>query len=218
MTIRAVLFDLDGTLIDSTEAIVDCFFHTFDVLGVERPPRERIVSSISLTLENQFAQLIDHDPDECARIYREKYFRVGPDMTHLHEGAVEILEQCRAAGVRRGFVTSKLRAASELLLDHLGVLDHFEVRVGPEDVTNPKPHPEPLLKALGDLGVAPDEAVYLGDTPLDVRAAHAAGVPCIAITTGYAEECRLQQENPAAICANLMEAAHRLAEIGLATP
>lgn len=217
MTINAALFDLDGTLIDSTEAIVDCFYHTFDVLGVERPARERIVSTISLTLENQFAQMIEHDPDECARIYREKYFRVGPEMTRLHEGAIEILEHCRDSGLRLGFVTSKLRAASELLLDRLDVLHHFEVRIGPEDVTHPKPHPEPLLKALEHLRLEPEDVVYLGDTPLDVRAAHGAGVPCIALTTGYASPEALAAANPAVICANLEQAARWLAGIGVET-
>lgn len=216
MTIRAALFDLDGTLIDSTDAIVDCFFHTFDVLGVQRPPRDRIVSTISLTLENQFAGLIDHDPHECARIYREKYFRVGPAMTHLHPGAVDILELCASAGIRRGFVTSKLRAASELLLDHLGVLHHFEARVGPDDVVHPKPNPEPLYAALAQLGLSPEDVVYLGDTPLDVQAAHAAGVLCIALTTGYATETDLRAAKPAVICANLMEASRWLQEIGTA--
>lgn len=214
MSLKAALFDLDGTLIDSTEAIVDCFYHTFDVLGVPRPERHRIVSTISLTLENQFAGLIDHDPHECARIYREKYFRIGPEMTRLHAGAQAILTQCRAACIRTGFVTSKLRAAAELLLDRLEVLDHFEARVGPEDVLNPKPHPEPILKALAQLGVAPDEAVYFGDTPLDVQAAHAAGVACVALTTGYAPEQQLRAENPAAICANLTQAGHWLAQTG----
>lgn len=216
MTIKAALFDLDGTLIDSTEAIVDCFYHTFDVLGIERPQRERIVSTISLTLENQFATMLDHDPHECARIYREKYFRVGPEMTLLHEGASNILRQCADAGIRLGFVTSKLRTAAELLLDRLDVLDYFEARVGPEDVVRPKPDPEPLMKALEQLSLSPGEVVYFGDTPLDVRAAHAAGIVCVGLTTGYASKGELEAEKPAVICANLMDAARWLARYGAA--
>lgn len=204
--IKAVLFDLDGTLIDSTEAIVDCFYHTFDVLGAPLPERQQIVSTISLTLEHQFSLLIDHDPYECARIYREKYFRVAPEMTLLHGGAQTILERCGRRGYQMGFVTSKLRQASELLLNHLGVLHHFSVRIGPDDVDQPKPHPEPILKALDLLALRPVDAIYLGDTPLDVRASQAAGVRCVALTTGYASEAELAAHNPDAICANLEEA------------
>ncbi len=217
MTIAGVLFDLDGTLIDSTEAIVDCFFHTFDRLEQVRPPREAIVSTISLTLENQFATMTDHDPNKAAKIFRERYFRIGPDMTTLHPGAEDILQHCGNARVRTGFVTSKLRVASELLLDRLGVLHHFEARIGPEDVTHPKPHPEPLLKAMDILGLTPLNTVYLGDTPLDIRAATAAGMRSVALSSGYATEEALHGHNPTVICANLVEAAEWLVENGLET-
>lgn len=215
MKIEALLFDLDGTLIDSTEAIVDCFFHTFDTLEMPRRPREAIVSTISLTLENQFRTMTDHNPDECAKIFRERYFRIGPDMTTLLGGAQEILTHCAESGVRMGFVTSKLRAASELLLDRLRMLHHFEVRVGPEDVKHPKPHPEPLLKALERLDLAPERVVYLGDTPLDVKAAAAAGIRCVGLTTGYASEDELRDSNPDVICPDLADALHWLLENGL---
>lgn len=196
MPLRAVLFDLDGTLIDSTEAIVESFFHTFDHFGHPRPDRGRIVDTISLVLEHQFAELCPLDAEECARVFRDHYAIVGTQKTVLHSGAAEILEWCTDRKLGIGFVTSKRRAAAEVILRHLGLLDHFDARVGPEDVSNPKPHPEPIITGLRQLDVGPEDAVYVGDTQIDIRAARSAGVMQTAVTTGYAPAKVLHAEKP----------------------
>ena len=183
--LKAVIFDLDGTLIDSTEAIVLCFMHTFDALGVSRPPREEVIRLIGHPLRDQFARLTDHDPDECVRVYRARYEEVCREMTTLMPHARECLERLRGAGFLLGFATSKKLFYSELILNHLGILDFFASRIGPEEVTHPKPHPEAVLKSLEHLGARPEEAFFVGDTFFDVEAARAAGVRCLCVTTGY---------------------------------
>jgi phosphoglycolate phosphatase len=183
--ITAVAYDLDGTLIDSTDAIVLCFMHACDVLGAQRPAREAVVNSIGHILEDQFRLLTPLDPVEAVSVYRERYQKVCCEMTTLLPGAREALERNRQAGLRIGFATSKRRDIAEMILEHLGVLGYFEVRLGPDDVTHPKPHPEVVLKALEGFGVAADEMLFVGDTYFDALAARDAGVRCLCVATGY---------------------------------
>lgn len=201
--ITAVTYDLDGTLIDSTEAIVTCFMRACDDLGLTRPARDDVVNSIGHILEDQFRLLTRGDPAECATTYRRHYERVCRDMTTLLPGARESLERVRAAGLRIGFASSKRRYFCELILDHLGVLDFFEMRLGPDDVTHPKPHPECVEKALAAFDITPDRMVFVGDTHFDVLAARQAGVACLCVTTGYNSREELEALNPEGVFDNL---------------
>ena len=202
---RAAVFDLDGTFIDSTDAIIASFFHTFDALGEPRPPREVLTAGIGHVLEDQFALYTDTDPFHCTGIYRAYYGTICNEMTTLLPGARETVEQLTQAGLKLGFATSKQRAFAEQILDYLGVLDFFESRIGPGDVTHPKPHPECVQRSLDNLGVQPNECIFVGDTDFDVKACAAAGVPCIAVTTGYNTRAQLQALSPLAVLDDLHE-------------
>lgn len=182
---KAVLFDLDGTLIDSTEAIVGSMFHIFDTLGAPRPTRQAIINSIGCPLGEQLGELTSLDVDTCIAIYRPHYAETAAEKTFLLDGAREMLAWLAGLGIPVGLATSKKREAAEMLLSHLGVRQHFAVCIGPDEVTHTKPHPEPLLTAAAVLGVAPGDAVYIGDMHFDVLAARAAGMPCVALSTGY---------------------------------
>jgi len=189
----AVGFDLDGTLIDSTDAIVESFFHTFRTLEHPAPPRERIIATISATLEEQFRLVSSLDPVRAALVYREHYVRTAPSTTKLLPGVPQALAQLQAAGVRMGVATSKKRSSAEPILAYLDIARHFEACIGPEDVTHPKPHPEPLQALMRRLGVTqPSDFVYIGDTHFDARAATAAGVAFVGVTTGYATRVELE--------------------------
>jgi 2-phosphoglycolate phosphatase len=204
--IQGVLFDLDGTLIDSTDAIVGSFYHTLDVLGEPRPPRASIVSSIGHLLEDQFRIMLpEYDADECTRIYREHYSQVACDMTTLLPAGRETLEALQAAGLRLGFATSKKRIYAEMILDHLGVLDFFTARIGPDDVVNAKPHPEAVLTAAAQLDLPPQEVFFIGDTHFDVVAGHKAGARVLCVTTGYATREELEALKPEAVYDSLGE-------------
>lgn len=203
--IRAVAFDLDGTLIDSTDPIVESFQHAFKVIGEPPPSREVITGSIGYTIHEQFTHLTRHDPADCVRIYREHYRTIMCDGTFLLPGARETLERLRDAGIGLGFATSKKREYSEEILEHLGVLDFFTCRLGPDDVTHPKPHPEAVLRSLEELGVQAHEMFFVGDTRFDVHAAQAAGVRCLAVATGYATRDELVRLRPEAVFDGLIE-------------
>ncbi len=208
--LKAVLFDLDGTLIDSTDAIVASFWHMFDAIGEARPPREAILRGIGHPLHEELPLLTSHDPEECARIYRAHYNAHAPASTVLLPHAREALDTLDAAGMALGFGTSKSRPSAEMLLRGLGVLDRFSVRIGPEDVQHPKPHPECVLKALDAFPAAADEMVFVGDMHFDVEAAHAAGVRCVCVTTGYETREELEALKPDAVFDGLDEVARHL--------
>lgn len=203
--IRAVTYDLDGTLIDSTEAIVESFMHTFDVIGEPRPPREVIVRGIGHIIEDQFAQMTDRDPHECVRIYRAHYGKICCGKTFLLPGAAEGLAELQAMGLKLAFATSKRLSYAELILDHLGVLGYFESRIGPDEVAHPKPHPEAVLKSLEGLGVDADEMFFVGDTYFDVYAARDAGVRCLCVSTGYNTHEELESFAPEAVFRSLFD-------------
>ena len=179
MSIQGVVFDLDGTLVDSTEAIVSSCFHTFDTIGQPRPARERIIASIGWVLDRQFATMTDHDPEECTRIYRARYAEIACDQTEPLPGAANALASLADAGFKLGFATSKKRSFAELILGHLGFLDYFVARVGPDDVANPKPAPDPIHRAAEQLSLETSSVLYVGDLPLDHEAATAAGADCV---------------------------------------
>lgn len=213
--LRAVVFDLDGTLIDSTTAIVESFFHTFHVLGESAPTRERIMETIGHTLEDSFALFTDHDPDDCARIYRERYSKIACAQTQLLPGAREALSALTDAGLKLGFATSKKLSYAELILDHLGVLDVFASRIGPYEVKAPKPDPDCLFQSAARLGVGLDELVMVGDMYFDVEAARRAGVPCLCVTTGYETREALEALSPALVADSLAEVVEHILTVRL---
>ncbi len=190
---KAAGFDLDGTLIDSTDAIVESFLHTFRTLGRTPPSRADIVATISVTLEDQFCLLAPVDTTQAAAIYREHYLRTSRATTFLLPGVVESLDRLRLAGLRMGVATSKKRSSAEPLLDHLDIARFFEACIGPEDVTHPKPHPEPVQTLMRRMALHdPTDLVFIGDTRFDAESAAAAGVPFIGVTTGYATRAELE--------------------------
>jgi phosphoglycolate phosphatase len=192
-----ILFDLDGTLIDSTEAILESFYHSFAYMGTKPPKREDIESKIGYTLEDIFAFLgtEKHLIDEHVTAYKACYREVSKPKTYMLSGALEAIELA-SSFARLGVVTTKTAKYSKELLEYLGVMHYFDALVGREDVVNVKPHPEPIHKALAQLGKngadEKNDIWMIGDTFLDVKAAKNAGVKHIALMTGYGDKNELK--------------------------
>lgn len=211
--LRAAIFDLDGTLIDSTEAIVASYQHVFDRLGRKRPSRGAIIETIGHPLPDQLRLLGISEVEEAVAIYRPYYREIARAQTFLLPEAAETLARFREAGWRIGLATSKRRDAAEMLLAHLGVLHYFEAVVGPEDVRHPKPHPECLWRCVALLGVERRDAWYFGDMHFDVMAGRAAGVCCAAVATGYCTRAELEALQPDAVFDTLGEAREHVLRI-----
>ncbi len=190
-----ILFDLDGTLIDSTEAILSSFADTFRDFGDPAPPSGEIEMLIGHPLTYMFAHL--GVPRKSVARYVERYkshYRVrSKPMTRLLPGAKEAIEEA-SSFARLGIVTTKTGLYSRILLEHMGVMHHFEVLIGSEDVVHPKPHPEPILKALHRMGIGSSKNVWMvGDTCLDMKSAADAGILAVGVLSGYADASSLRK-------------------------
>jgi phosphoglycolate phosphatase len=183
-----ILFDLDGTLIDSTEAILKCFDDSFKQFDLPTPDDEKIKALIGHPLDYMYAHLgVDKEKVwDFVDVYKMHYRKRSKPMTKFLPEAVEAIKEA-ASFARLGIVTTKTGEYSRILLEHMGVMDFFEVLIGREDVKNPKPHPEPILKALHQMSVAyHDTHIWMiGDTCLDMVSARDAGIKAVGVLCGY---------------------------------
>lgn len=192
---KTILFDLDGTLIDSTEAIVEGFFVAFDTLGIKRALQKDICSLIGYPLDMMFLKLGLKESiiSEAVKHYKDHYRKISTQKTALLPDAKKSIELASTFG-KLGIVTTKTAQYSKELLDYFDLLQHFEVVIGRENVENPKPHSEPILKALETLCVNPNQNVYMiGDTCLDMQAAKNAKIVGIGVLCGYGTKEQLSK-------------------------
>lgn len=181
-----ILFDLDGTLIDSTEAILESFHNSFDVHARPHPKDDEIKALIGHPLEVMYAEL-GVEPSkvwEFVGTYKEYYRVISTQKTVLLEGAQEAVEEA-ARFARLGIVTTKTGKYSRILMEHFNLMHHFEVLIGYEDIKNPKPHAEPIEKAIEMMGVCKSECWIIGDTRLDMGSAVNAGIKSVGVLSGY---------------------------------
>ncbi len=196
-----VLFDLDGTLIDSGPMILASMRHACQtVLGYE-PDEERIRASVGGP--GLVAQMRDLDPsrvDELVAAYRAHNAPLH-EALEMFPGMAEVLQRLRDRGHLLAIVTAKRRATVELAFARFPLLAELtETLVADEDTERHKPDPDPLLEALARLGAAPHEAAYVGDSPFDIRAARAAEVLAVAVGWGGIHDpARLAAESPDAL-------------------
>ncbi len=181
-----ILFDLDGTLIDSTEAILESFHNSYAVHKRPSPDDEAIKALIGHPLGDMYRDLgVEAEMiDTFVHTYKEHYRKISCQKTVLLDGAIKAIEEAKKFA-RLGIVTTKTGKYSRELLEHFGLMHHFEVLVGSEDVENHKPHPEPIYKAMKMMAGDEDECWMIGDTRLDVEAAQNAAIKCVAVTSGY---------------------------------
>lgn len=194
--IEYLLFDLDGTLVNTIPLILRAFRETFLALGV--PPRDdrEMLLEVGKPL---YQQALDIDPrraDEIFRVYQEMYDRHYQELVREYPGIREALASLRDRGYRLAVVTSKRYSNARLDLERFELLPYLEALVTAEDTANHKPDPEPVLKALEKLGGSPGRAVFIGDSPYDIRSAHGAGVRAGAAAWGPFPREVLEAEKP----------------------
>jgi phosphoglycolate phosphatase len=188
-----ILFDLDGTLIESTEAITSTFHHAFDVNGGKNPSDAQIHELIGYPLDVMFARLgvAEDKVWDYVDTYKKRYRTISKIKTELLPRAREAVELASTFATL-GIVTTKTGLYSQELMEHFGLMHHFKTLIGREHVENPKPHAEPIFKALDALNIKDDNIWMIGDTELDLLSAKEAGVNSIGVLGGYGSKDSLE--------------------------
>ena len=201
-----ILFDLDGTLIDSTDAILECFHHSFCVHNYTHPNDDAIKLLIGYPLDEMYASLgVTEDKVwDFVATYKECYRKISTQKTDLLEEAKEaIILASKFASL--GIVTTKTGRYSEILMKNFDLMHYFDVLIGREHVELPKPDAVPILKALENFDTQNREVWMIGDTKLDLISAQNAGINSIGVLCGYGIEDTLKQYTKI-ICKNTHEA------------
>ena len=189
-----ILFDLDGTLIDSTEAILETFHHSFKAHNYPNPKDEDITSLIGYPLDVMYRELgvVEESIWDYVATYKDYYRIISTKRTTLLLNAKEAVIQANEFAIL-GIVTTKTGKYSKVLMEHFDLMKYFEVLIGREDVQKPKPDAEPIMKALEVLDATNREIWMIGDTKLDLISAKNAGVNSIGVLTGYDDRSVLKQ-------------------------
>ena len=185
---RAVVFDFDYTLVDSSRAVIACANYALSALGLPLASAEAICRTIGLPLPDILVELAGREHasrgEEFRRLFVSKGDEVGNELTVLLAEAAPAIHALRSCGLGLGIVSTKLRYRMEGFLRREGLLDAFTIIVGVEDVPAPKPDPSGLLLAVERLRVSPTDCLYVGDSVVDAETARRAGVPFLAVLSG----------------------------------
>lgn len=196
--LRTILFDLDGTLIDSIELILTSYHHTMAVHGLPPVSDADWLAGVGTPLRVQLGKYgkTPERMDALIATYREYNLGNHDRMVRHYEGVSDLVHRLRGAGRQTGVVTSKAREGTRRGLALVGLQDQFDVLVCVDDVINPKPHPEPVLKAVAALGADPATTIYVGDSIHDMHSGRAAGVKTGAVLWGPFSRAELEPAEP----------------------
>lgn len=206
---NVVLFDMDGTVLDTYGAILTSMrYATEAVLGKSFSDAE-LVEGVGTPLVDQMRAFAKGDEELAQTLlvtYRSHNEEDLVANSRPFEGIPEAFNALREAGYSIGVVTSKRRTIAAASLEYYGLLEGLVCMNGLEDSSGHKPDPDPLFQAAKDIGVSIDQCIYVGDSPFDLQAAAAAGVPSIAVTWGkFFSEEELAPENPSVIVRHASE-------------
>jgi phosphoglycolate phosphatase len=186
-----LVFDLDGTVIDSTRALLQAHEAAWTSLGLQRPPDAAILELIGLPLVQTMRMLApDQDPEALAEAYSAAYVAASTQHERLFDGIAELM----ARPFRAAVATGKSQRGADRAVNQHGLADRFEVVLGADSVPKPKPNPDLLYAIMKATGTK--DLVMIGDTTYDLEMAHAAGVKAIGVSWGHHAVERLRKWAP----------------------
>lgn len=196
MSINTLLFDLDGTLIDTNELIIQSFQHTLEKYYPETYTREDILKFIGPPLYDTFVAMDEQLVDEMIHTYRTHNHEMHDKLVKEYDGVYETIKTLHEKGFKLGIVTTKMRVSVNMGLKLTKLDQFFDVVITLDDVKNAKPDPEPVLLALKKLNAKPEEAIMIGDNHHDILAGKNAGTRSAGVAWTIKGVEHLQQYNP----------------------
>jgi pyrophosphatase PpaX len=185
---RGLVFDFDGTLVDSYPLIEEAFAHVMRTHRLDEAARQLFRQSRGLPLPEQMKLIAPEMWEELVATYRSVDGKLG--QARVFRGIPTLVRRLHQAGAPMGVVSCKRRTLVEAELEAAGLRSFFDVVIGFEDVTPPKPAPDPLLVAIGRLGLSRSAAVYVGDSMVDLKTGRAARVRTVLAAWGLSPEFR----------------------------
>jgi len=206
---RAVLFDFDYTLADSSEGALECINFALAEMGLEQVSLEAACRTIGLSLNETFLSLAEHhEPHRCAEFYRlfvQRADEVMSNLTVLYESVPAMVQALRERDLRLGIVSTKYRRRINQVLEREALVDGFEVVIGGEDVAQHKPHPQGLFEAIEKLECSTASVVYVGDSVVDAELSKRAGVPLIVVLSGVTPRSAFDDYSPLVVLDSISE-------------
>ena len=189
--IKLIILDFDGTLGDTRANIVLTMRRTLVRLGYAVPDENTIAATIGVPLEKGFEQMLPGiSPDDvalCARTYREIFEKCRKELVpNLFPHVMETLDALKEAGYVLTIASSRSYGSLKEFLQEMGIAPYISYVLGANSVTHAKPHPEPVLKTMADMGFTADETLVVGDMPVDIQMGKGAGAHTCAVTYGNA--------------------------------
>lgn len=204
--IHTMLFDLDGTILDTNELIIQSFLHTFEGVTQEPVTRGHIIPNMGRPLVEQMQFFSGRDAvEDLVQKYRKFNIDKHDALVKEFPYVRETLERLHAAGIKLGVVTSKVRVTTEMGLKLCGIYDYFGAIVTVDEVERAKPDPEGIRKALKLLGSDESGAIMVGDSHYDLEAASNAGIPSVGVSWSLKGVPYLRQYNPTYIIDDIRE-------------
>jgi phosphoglycolate phosphatase len=198
--LKGVLFDLDGTLIDSKKDIAAAANSARLHFGLPALPLETVVGYVGRGIEHLNRKTLGtDDPQRLAEgleVLKAYYRDHCVDQTFIYPGAKELLNTLKTRGLKLGLVSNKPHEFTLITLEKLGLMSYFTAVLGADVVARKKPDPEPLLAALEKMGISPREAVMIGDSPVDTQAARAAGIRVGLVSHGFVSKEEMTSSHP----------------------
>ncbi|WP_031518019.1 HAD-IA family hydrolase [Desulfofalx alkaliphila] len=196
MEYNTVLFDLDGTLIDSLPLIKRTYKRVFEQMNIPWGQGD-VMQWVGRALRDIGIHFAGADREEdFFKLYQHYYSLDHDRYTTAYPGTMEMLARLREQGIVMGVVTSKSTKVAQRSIDFLGMDKYMQVLIGAQDVDKHKPQPEPIFAALERLKRRPEQTMYVGDSPFDIMAAKAAGVKSVAVPWGIAKKESLLKHQP----------------------
>ncbi len=196
MSIRTVLFDLDGTLIDTNELIIQSMLHTLEKYAPNQYNRENVLDFIGPPLDESFKWVEPTKVEEMIEVYREHNLYHHDSFVKPFDGVIETIKALKERGIKLGIVTTKIGDTALRGLKVTQLDRYFDVIIGYDDVEHAKPHPEPVLKGMEALQAKASETLMVGDNYHDILAGQNAGVKSAGVAWSLKGQEALQKHNP----------------------